>query len=97
MGRNQFVARKRSPPIALVACDKDGLARLIGEPIERLLDGEIGASPRLRARGSASIWSTILRLWALAGASTTDVRRHHALAPWQSLASPRRGGSRRAG
>ena len=43
MGGDQFVARKRGPPIALAACHKNGLAHFIGEPIERLLDGEIGA------------------------------------------------------
>jgi hypothetical protein len=39
MRGDQFVARKRSPPIALAARDKDDLALFIGEPIERLLDG----------------------------------------------------------
>jgi hypothetical protein len=43
MGGDQFVARKRGPPIALAARDEDGLALLVGEPIERSLDGEIGA------------------------------------------------------
>jgi hypothetical protein len=38
MGGDEIVARKRSPPIALAARNEDGLARLIGEPIERLLD-----------------------------------------------------------
>ena len=43
MRSNQSVARKRSPPIALAACDKYDLAPFVGEPIERLLDCEIGA------------------------------------------------------
>jgi hypothetical protein len=47
MGSDQFVARKCSPPIALAARDKYDLALFISEPIERLLDGEIGAPPGL--------------------------------------------------
>src|SRR5260221_14442565 len=43
MSGDQFVARKRGPPLALAARDKDDLALFVGEPIERLLDGEIGA------------------------------------------------------
>jgi hypothetical protein len=39
MRGDQFVARKRSPPIALAARDQDDFAHFIGEPIERLLDG----------------------------------------------------------
>jgi hypothetical protein len=38
MSGDQFVARKRSPPIAPAARDKYGLALFIGEPVERLLD-----------------------------------------------------------
>src|SRR5262249_57872797 len=43
MGGDQFVARKRGPPIALAARDEDRLALFIGKPIERSLDGEVGA------------------------------------------------------
>ena len=39
MRRDEVVARKRSTPITLAARDEDGLALLVGEPIERLLDG----------------------------------------------------------
>jgi hypothetical protein len=39
MRGDQLVARKRSPPIAFAARDKDGFALLVGEPEERLLDG----------------------------------------------------------
>jgi hypothetical protein len=39
MRGDKVVAQKRSPPITLAACDKDGPALFIGEPIERLLDG----------------------------------------------------------
>jgi hypothetical protein len=39
MSGDQFVARKRGPPIALAARDKYDLALFVGEPIERLLDG----------------------------------------------------------
>jgi hypothetical protein len=44
MSGDQFVARKRSPPIALAARDKYDLALFVGEPIERALDGQVGAS-----------------------------------------------------
>jgi hypothetical protein len=37
MRGDQLVARKRGPPIALAARDKDDLALFVGEPIERLL------------------------------------------------------------
>jgi hypothetical protein len=40
---DQFVARKRRPPIAFAARDKYGLALFVGKPIERSLDGKIGA------------------------------------------------------
>src|SRR5258708_8694136 len=50
MWGDEVVARKRSPPITLAARDEDGLALFVGEPIERLLDGEIGA-PLTRASG----------------------------------------------
>jgi hypothetical protein len=54
MGGDQFVARKRGPPITLAARDKYDLALFVGEPIVRLLDDEIGAplarAPRRRAR-----------------------------------------------
>src|SRR6478672_9348910 len=43
MGGDQFVARKRGPPITLAARDKYDLALFVGEPIVRLLDDEIGA------------------------------------------------------
>src|SRR5437016_3602125 len=43
MGGDQFVARKRGPPITLAARDKYDLALFVGKPIECLLDGEIGA------------------------------------------------------
>ena len=43
MRGDQVIARKRSPPIALAARDKYDLAPFVGEPIERLLDCEIGA------------------------------------------------------
>jgi hypothetical protein len=36
MRGDQLVAQKRSPPIALAARDKYGLALFIGEPIETL-------------------------------------------------------------
>jgi hypothetical protein len=39
MSGDQFVARKRGPPIALAARDKYDLALFVSEPIERLLDG----------------------------------------------------------
>jgi hypothetical protein len=39
MRRDQVVARKRDPPLALAARHKDGLALFIGESIECLLDG----------------------------------------------------------
>ena len=51
MGGDQFVARKRGPPIALAASDKYDLALFVGKPIVRSLDGEIGAPLALaRAR-----------------------------------------------
>jgi hypothetical protein len=43
MRGDEVVARKRSPPLALAARDKDDLALFIGETIERCLDGKIGA------------------------------------------------------
>ena len=43
MRGDQVVARKCRPPIALTARDKYGLALFVGEPIERLLDCQIGA------------------------------------------------------
>jgi hypothetical protein len=43
MSGDQFVARKRTPPIALAARDKYDLTLFVGEPKERSLDGEIGA------------------------------------------------------
>ena len=43
MRGDQIVARKCRPPIALAARDKYGLALFVGEPLERSLDGEIGA------------------------------------------------------
>src|SRR6516164_7022175 len=43
MRGDEVIARKRSPPIALAARDKYDLAPFVGEPIERLLDCEIGA------------------------------------------------------
>jgi tetratricopeptide (TPR) repeat protein len=43
----EVVAQKCGPPIALAASDKDGLALLIGEPIERLVDGEIAGRQRV--------------------------------------------------
>ena len=39
MGGDQFVARKRGPPITLAARDKYDRALFIGEPIERWLNG----------------------------------------------------------
>src|SRR6516225_7917799 len=58
MRGDQVVARKGGPPLALAARDKDGLALFIGEPIERCLDGKIGAplslaSARVRKHTSA--------------------------------------------
>src|SRR5215467_15597882 len=44
MRGDQVVERKRSPPITLAARDKYDLALFVGKPIERSLDGEIGAS-----------------------------------------------------
>jgi len=43
LGGDQFVARKCSAPIALATRDKYDLALFVGKPIERSLDGEIGA------------------------------------------------------
>jgi hypothetical protein len=43
MGGDQVVTRERGPPIALAARDKYDLALFVGKPIERSLDGEIGA------------------------------------------------------
>src|SRR6266571_2355321 len=43
MSGDQFIARKRSPPIALAARHKYDLAFFVGEPVERSLDGELGA------------------------------------------------------
>src|SRR5262249_10650485 len=43
MRGDEVIARKCSPPIALGARHKYGLAPFVGEPIERLLDCEIGA------------------------------------------------------
>src|SRR5215831_18924207 len=43
MRGDQIVARKRSPPLTFAARDKDDLALFVGEPIERLLDRNIGA------------------------------------------------------
>jgi hypothetical protein len=43
MRGDQVVTRKRGPPITLAARDKYDLALFVGEPIVRLLDGEIGA------------------------------------------------------
>jgi hypothetical protein len=43
MGGDQFIARKRSPPVALAARHKYDLALFVSEPIECLLDGEVGA------------------------------------------------------
>ena len=58
MREDKVVARKGGPPLALAARDKDGLALFIGEPIERCLDGKIGAplslaSARVRKHTSA--------------------------------------------
>jgi hypothetical protein len=39
MSGDQFVARKRCPPIALAARDKYDLALFVSEPIERSPDG----------------------------------------------------------
>ena len=39
MRRDEVIARKRGPPLALAARHEDGVALFIGEPIERLLDG----------------------------------------------------------
>jgi hypothetical protein len=36
---DQFVARKRGPPITPAARDKYDLAPFVGEPVVRLLDG----------------------------------------------------------
>ena len=38
MGGDQFIGRKRGPPIALAARDKYGLALFICEPIGRSLN-----------------------------------------------------------
>jgi hypothetical protein len=43
MSGDQLVARKRSSPIALASRDKYDLTLFVREPIERLIDGEIGA------------------------------------------------------
>jgi hypothetical protein len=43
MRGDEVVARKRPAPIALAARYEDGLALFFGEPIERLLDRQIGA------------------------------------------------------
>ena len=43
MSGDQFVARKRGPPITLATRDKYDLTLFVGEPVVRLLDGEIGA------------------------------------------------------
>ena len=70
MGGDQFVARKRGAPIALAACDKDDLALFVGEPIERLLDGEIGAPLSLASARVCQHVGLILRPLALASATT---------------------------
>ena len=54
MGGDQFVARKRGPPITLAARDKEDLALFVGKPIECLLTARSVRRSRLRARGSAS-------------------------------------------
>jgi hypothetical protein len=43
MRRDRFVARKCSPPSALAARYEDRLAPFVGESIEGLLEGQIGA------------------------------------------------------
>ena len=40
MRGDQFVARKRGPPIAFAARDKYDLALFVGKPIKRSLDGD---------------------------------------------------------
>jgi hypothetical protein len=58
MRGDEVLARKRSPPLALAARDKYGLALFVGETIECLLNGKIGvplslasaAAPAARCR-----------------------------------------------
>jgi hypothetical protein len=49
------IASKGSLPVALAACDEDGLLFLVGEPIERGLDCSLAASARLRTRVLAAL------------------------------------------
>src|SRR5215510_8178852 len=66
MRGDEVVARKRGPPLAFAARDKDDLALLIGEPIERLLDGEIGAPLSLAsARIRKHVGPPFLGRWRL--------------------------------
>ena len=81
MGGDQFVARKRGPPIALAARDEDRLALFVGEPIERLLSR--CAVLACEREGPQARRPAILRPFALAVATTINVRLHHELALWQ--------------
>jgi len=59
MRGNQLVARKRRPPIALAARDKYDLALFVGEPIERVLDSQIGAPLALSSARVCKISSAV--------------------------------------
>jgi hypothetical protein len=73
MRGDEVVARKCGPPIALAARHKYGLVLFVGEPIERLLDGEVGAPLSLAsARTLQARRPTILRPWALADVTMID-------------------------
>src|SRR6516162_2959478 len=45
MQGDEVVAQKRSPPLALAACDEDGFTRLVGERIESTLHREVTGAP----------------------------------------------------
>jgi hypothetical protein len=63
---DEVVARKRSPPVALAACDEYDLVLFVGEPIERSLDGEIGAPlSRASARVRKHVGPPFFARWLL--------------------------------
>src|SRR6516165_6045939 len=45
MQGDEVVAQKRSPPLALAACDEDGFTRLVGERIKSTLHREVTGAP----------------------------------------------------
>jgi hypothetical protein len=98
MSGDQFVARKRGPPLALAAGDEDGFARFVGERIESLSKRKIAGAPialidpaRRPTIPPSPPSSAPVR------ATRSGYRLRHALAPWRSPTSSRQAGVRRAG